>query len=228
MSIVIPARNEEECLVSVLDEVSLILESSQYNYEVIVVDDHSTDRTPEIAKEYSFVKLIENKNQPGKGLALRAGFDVADGTYIAMMDADFSHDATDLPNLVDEVIRHKGLIIASRITGGSEEYTRFRGFGNVILTWFFGFVHGRYLSDVLNGFKIFHRDIYFEFIYSSSNFEIEIELVVNAPRLNRQVIEAPSRERQRLAGKMKSSILKHGPRFFWRIVFELFRNPRKG
>ena len=116
--------------------------------------------------------------------------------------------------------RHKGLIIASRITGGSEEYTRFRGFGNVILTWFFGFVHGRYLFDVLNGFKIFHRDIYFEFIYSSSNFEIEIELVVNTPRLNRQVIGAPSRERQRLAGKMKSSILKHGPRFFWRITIE--------
>lgn len=144
-----------------------------------------------------------------------------------MMDADFSHNASDLPALLDEARRYKGLVVASRITGGSEEYTRVRAFGNVFLTWFFGFLHGRYLSDVLNGFKVFHRDIYHRFEYTSKAFDIEIELVVNALRLKRKVCEVPSRERARLAGKMKSSVIKHGPGFFWRIMYEYFRKPKK-
>ena len=226
VSIIIPARNEEECLALVLDELELNMQSSMYRYEVIVVDDHSTDRTSDIAKQYSFVKLIKNKYKPGKGGTLRSGFDVSEGNYIAMMDADFSHDSFDLERMVDEVIRKNGLVVASRITGGSEEYTRVRAFGNVFLTWFFGFLHGRYLSDVLNGFKIFHRDVYFNFEYNSSGFEIEIELLVNTLRLKREINEYPSRERKRFGGKMKSSVIMHGPRFFWKIFLEYFKKPR--
>ncbi|MBI4309082.1 MAG: glycosyl transferase, partial [Candidatus Omnitrophica bacterium] len=119
--------------------------------------------------------------------------------------------------------RHQGLVVASRITGGSEEYTRVRAFGNIVLTWFFGFVHGRYLSDALNGFKIFHRDIVQRFPYTSDHFEIEIELLVNALRLGRPITEIPSRERSRLAGRLKSSVVKHGLLFMSRIVYEKFR-----
>lgn len=226
VSLVIPAKNEEACLAAVLAEVSLLLQSSSYSYEVIVVNDRSTDRTPEIARQCSFVKFIDSQHPPGKGGALRSGFEVAQGTYIAMMDADFSHDASDLPYLVDEARKFKGLVVASRITGGSEEYTRVRAFGNVILTWFFGFVHGRYLSDVLNGFKVFHRDVYHQFEYTANGYEIEIELLVNTLRLKRQITEIPSRERPRLGGKMKSSVLRHGPLFFWRIIQERFRKAR--
>jgi CDP-paratose 2-epimerase len=227
VTIVIPARNEEACLPFVLDEVNLMMMSSPYRFEVIIVNDRSTDRTCEIARQYPFVNLIDNQFRLGKGGALRTGFDVAKGKYIAMMDADFSHDAFDLPRLVDAARRTKGLVIANRSTGGSEEYTRVRAFGNVVLSWFFGFIHERYLSDALNGFKVFSRDIYSEFEYTSNAFEIEIELLVNALRLKRQIIEVPSRERARLGGEMKSSVIRHGPRFFWRILFECFRNPKK-
>jgi CDP-paratose 2-epimerase len=227
VSIVIPARNEEDSLPSVLDEIRLMMMSCPYNIEVIVVNDRSKDRTCEIARQYSFVKLIDSKYQPGKGGTLRSGFDIAKGTYIAMMDADFSHDALDLPHLVDMARRNKGLVVASRITGGSEEYTRVRAFGNVFLTWFFGILHGRYLSDAINGFKVFHRDIYSEFDYTSNAFEIEIELLVNTLRLNRPINEVPSRERARLGGKMKSSVIRHGTRFFYRILLERFREPQK-
>jgi len=227
VSIVIPARNEEECLASVLDEVGLLLENSTYRFEVVVVNDRSTDRTAEVAAGYPFAKLIDNIYSPGKGGALRSGFDIAEGEYIAMMDADFSHDAADLPYLIEEVSLHKGLVVGSRLTGGSEEYTRIRAFGNVILTWFFGFVHGRYMSDVLNGFKVFHRDVYHDFEYTSKNFEIEVELAVNSLRLKRPLTEVPSRERARMAGKMKSSAIKHGPLFLGRIIYERFRIPKQ-
>ncbi len=223
VSVVIPARNEESNLGTVLDEVDIFMSSSPFSYEVIVVDDRSTDKTAAVAKRYPFVKLIKNGNPPGKGGALRSGFEIAQGKYIAMMDADFSHDASDLPLMIEEVKRHQGLVIGSRITGGSQEYTRVRAFGNIILTWLFGFVHGRYLSDALNGFKVFHRDIYTEFEYSSSGYEIEIELLVNTLRLNRPITEIPSRERARLSGKAKSLVIKDGTRFSFRIIKERFR-----
>ncbi len=225
VSIVIPAKNEEACLPSVLDEIKLLLESSSYSYEVIVVNDRSTDRTVKIAREYEFVKLIDSQNSPGKGGALRFGFNQARGVYITMMDADFSHDVSDLPYMVDEARKHKGLVVGSRITGGSEEYSRVRAFGNVVLTWFFGFLHGRYLSDALNGFKVFHCDVYQQFEYTSNTYEIEIELLVNTLRLKRQITEIPSRERRRLGGQVKSLVLKHGWFFFCRIVWEFFRKP---
>ena len=223
VSIVIPAKNEEACLGSVLNEIRLFLQSSSYRFEVIVVNDRSTDRTPEMAQQYPFVKLIDSRYKPGKGGTLRSGFDLAEGEYIAMMDADFSHDVFDLSYMIDEVRRHKGLVVASRIIGGSEEYTRIRAFGNIMLTWFFGFLHGQYLSDAINGFKVFHRDIYSEFEYSANGFEIEIELLVNTLRLNRQITEISSRERARLNGRLKSSVIKDGTRFALRIIMERFR-----
>lgn len=227
VSVVIPARNEEACLPAVLSEISLYLQSSSDNMEVIVVNDRSTDRTVEIAKQYPFVKAIDNKYGPGKGAALRSGFDAAKGTYIAMMDADFSHDIADLRYMFDEVKRHKGLVIGSRLIGGSEEYTRVRAFGNVILTWLFGFVHGRYLSDALNGFKVFHRDVYTQFQYTAQAYEIEIELLVNTLRLKRQISEVPSRERARMGGRVKSSIVRHGTLFMLRIFWEALRKPQE-
>ena len=225
VSLIIPAHNEEECLAAVLDEVGRLLTEAAYRIEVIVVDDRSTDGTAAIARRYPFVRLVGNRYGPGKGAALRTGFELAQGTYLAMMDADFSHNALDLPVMIEEVRRHQGLVVASRITGGSEEYTRVRAFGNIVLTWFFGLLHGRYLSDALNGFKIFHRDVFRSFAYTSNAFEIEVELLANALRLRREVTEVPSRERARLAGKLKSSVVRHGSLFAWRILFEKFRKP---
>jgi len=94
----------------------------------------------------------------------------------------------------------------------------------VILTWIFGILFGRYLSDVLNGYKVFSRDVYHAFNYTATSFEIEIELVVNALRLNRQVTEVASRERARLGGEAKSYVVRHGTRFLWRIIKEYMRN----
>ncbi len=223
LSIVIPAKNEEKSLPMVLAEVQAALKLLPSACEVIVVDDHSTDNTQAVVKGFSFARLVTNQNRSGKGTALRAGFEAAKGEYIAMMDADFSHNALDLPALLAKVSEHKGLVVGSRILGGSEEYTRVRAFGNSVLTWFFGCVHGRYLSDALNGLKVFHRDVYRKFIYTADEFEIEIELLANTLRLCRPITEYPSHERSRAGGKLKSLVVKHGTLFMTRIIYEKFR-----
>jgi hypothetical protein len=94
----------------------------------------------------------------------------------------------------------------------------------VFLTFALGLFLGRYLSDALNGFKAFRRDVFDDFKYSSKHFEIEIELIANTLRKGYRVVEIVSHERARRGGVAKSRVIRHGTRFFWRIFTEWLRN----
>jgi glycosyltransferase involved in cell wall biosynthesis len=224
VSVVIPAKNEEMNIGLVLDDLNkTIAQLSGYEFEVILVDDKSTDRTGEVASARG-AKVIRNNGPSGKGHALRVGFENASGEYMVMMDADYSHRAEELPRFLQAMEDGVGLVIGSRVVGGSEEYTPIRALGNVFLTYAVGLFLGRYLSDALNGFKAFRRDIFDDFNYTSSMFEIEIELIANTLRKGYRVVEVLSHERARAGGEAKSRVIRHGTRFFWRIFTEWLRN----
>jgi hypothetical protein len=76
----------------------------------------------------------------------------------------------------------------------------------------------------LNGYKAFRRDVFDDFNYTSSMFEIEIELIANTLRKGYRVVEVLSHERARAGGEAKSRVIRHGTRFFWRIFTEWLRN----
>jgi glycosyltransferase involved in cell wall biosynthesis len=223
LSVIIPARNEEETLPHVLrDLYQTIPRLNDYEVEVICVDDHSTDRTTEIARSFG-ARVISNSGKSGKGRALRAGFEAATGDVLLMMDADYSHRAEDIPLFLDALRDEVGLVIGSRVVGGSEEYTHVRALGNVFLSTILGLCTGRYLSDALNGFKAFRRDVFTDFTYTSTAFEIEIEIVANALRKGYRVVEVSSHERARAGGQAKSRVVRHGTRFLLRIFQERLR-----
>ncbi|MBU1854041.1 MAG: glycosyltransferase family 2 protein [Candidatus Omnitrophica bacterium] len=219
VSIVIPAKDEEANLGKVLDNLNRTLLEDKRDCEIIVVNDNSKDRTKEIALGKD-IRVIDNKGRSGKGNALRLGFKESTGDVLVMMDADYSHRPEDLPLFLDRIEQGVGLVIGSRIWGGSEEYTRVRALGNMVLTTIFGLVFHRYLSDVLNGYKVFRRDIFDNFKYSSSTFEIEIELAVNTIRCGYKIMEVPSHERERAGGKAKSRVVLHGTKFLLKIITE--------
>jgi hypothetical protein len=116
-----------------------------------------------------------------------------------------------------------GLVIGSRVVGGSEEYTHVRALGNVFLSATLGLCTRRYLSDALNGFKVFRRDVFTDFRYTSSAFEIEIEIIANTMRKGYRIAEVQSHERARAGGEMKSRVIRHGTRFLLRILWEGFK-----
>ncbi len=223
VSVIIPAKDEEETLGSVLDDLNqTIAQIPDYQFEVICVDDHSTDATAHIARSYG-ARVVENTGKPGKGMALRAGFAAATGDILVMLDADYSHRAEELPRLLQGLAEGVGLVIGSRVVGGSEEYTHIRALGNVFLSATLGLCTKRYLSDALNGFKVFRRDVFTDFRYTSKAFEIEIEIIANTMRKGYRIVEVSSSERARAGGEMKSRVVRHGTRFLLRILWEGLR-----
>jgi len=224
LSVVIPAKNEEMNLGRVLTDLNATVASMpDWQVEIIVVDDKSSDRTGEVAQANG-ARVVRNEGQSGKGCALRKGFESATGDVLLMMDADHSHRAEEIPGMLAAMKDGVGLVIGSRVFGGSEEYTPIRALGNVFLTYAVGLFLKRYLSDALNGFKAFRRDVFTSFRYTSTAFEIEIELIANTLRKRYQVIEVISHERARAGGEAKSRVIRHGTRFFCRVFTEWLRN----
>ena len=224
VSVVIPAKNEEMNLDRVLSDLQkTFAQLPEYPHEIVVVDDKSTDRTGELSRSKG-ARVIRNEGASGKGRALRLGFENSTGEIILMMDADHSHRAEDIPKFLEALKDDVGLVIGSRVYGGSDEYTPIRALGNVFLTYAVGLFMNRYLSDALNGFKAFRREVFDDFNYTSNQFEIEIELIANTLRKGYRVIEISSHERARAGGEAKSRVIRHGTRFFWRIFTESMRN----
>ena len=226
LSVVIPAKDEEATLGKVLADLKKTIPALHgYEVEVICVDDHSRDRTAEVARSLG-ARVVQNKMKPGKGNALRTGFEAATGDLLMMMDADYSHRPEDMPDFLRAMSDGVGLVIGSRVFGGSEEYNHVRALGNVFLSGSVGLCLGRYLSDALNGYKLFRRDVFTDFHYTSRMFEIEIEIIANTLRKGYRIVEVISHERARAGGEMKSRVVRHGTRFLARILWERFRGVR--
>jgi glycosyltransferase involved in cell wall biosynthesis len=215
VSIVIPAHNEEKNLPILLEKLKKLYKKK---YEILIVNDGSTDKTAEVAKKFN-VKLINNEKRGGKGAALRKGFAATKNNIIVMMDADLSHKPEDIKYLI-EPLKNKnvGLVIASRSLGGSEEYGFIRAIGNIVLTNFCNFMLGTKIFDALNGYKAFRKQIANGL--KCNGFEIEIELLANCIKNGYEIKEVASQERARFRGEKKSHSLSDGWKFFKQIVIE--------
>lgn len=104
LSIIIPAYNEEKRLPETLKKVREYLNNQKYEWEVIVVNDGSTDSTPRVAsgliKDWAGFRLINNKNNQGKGAVVRQGMLEAKGDWRLFMDADNSTDISEVEKLL--------------------------------------------------------------------------------------------------------------------------------
>ncbi|MCP4977007.1 MAG: glycosyltransferase [Maribacter sp.] len=104
LSIVVPLYNEEENAVLLTQKIHESLED--YNYQIIYIDDFSTDNTRKVVKKMDDdkVHLIELKKNYGQSLALAAGLDYAEGDYIVTMDGDLQNDPSDIPQMLEYAV----------------------------------------------------------------------------------------------------------------------------
>jgi dolichyl-phosphate beta-glucosyltransferase len=118
LSVIIPAYNEEKRLPKTLEEIDKYLRKQSYNYEIIVVNDGSKDKTAEIIREmfseFRNLKLIDNKINQGKGAVVRQGMLSAKGDYCLFTDADNSTSIDQIEKMWPEFEKGADVVIGSR------------------------------------------------------------------------------------------------------------------
>jgi len=124
LSVVIPAYNEEANLSSTLDDIAAYLKTKDYSYEIIIVDDGSTDKTAEIASsstnQFQSLTILKNRKNSGKGYSVKKGVMAAKGDYILFMDADNSTHIDQLGGLITALKEGWDIAMGSRRIPGSE------------------------------------------------------------------------------------------------------------
>ncbi len=215
VSVVIPALNEAENLREVLPLVP------SWVYEVIVVDGHSTDGTPEVARQMRpDVRVVQQQGR-GKGAALRTGFDSARGEIVVMLDADGSTDPREIETFVAALLDGADFAKGSRFMtgGGTSDMTWYRKLGNVgfifLVRAFFG---GRY-TDLCYGYNAMWRRAVPLLQLDCDGFEVETMMNIRALKLGLEITEVPSFEYDRIHGTSNLHTMRDG----WRVLKTIFR-----
>ena len=116
LSVIVPAYNEQVCILSTLEKIFHYLKQKKIDHEVIVVDDGSSDKTNEIVRniDNSRLKLLENVSNLGKGAAVKRGMLAAQGDLLLFMDADYSTSIDELDDFLPKIDLGFDIIIGSR------------------------------------------------------------------------------------------------------------------
>jgi uncharacterized protein (TIRG00374 family) len=229
ISIVVPARNEEENLIVLLDELLPVLEQhvDTQDFELIIVNDNSTDRTPAIIDELSArnprIKAVHRRSSPGFGNAVREGFKNAAGDIIIPVMSDLSDDPQDIPKLVRKIEEGYDIAYGSRfIEGGATKgyphakMIANRAFNNMARL-LFGIKH----KDITNTFKAFRKEV-LEGIgidnLKANGFDIALELPLKAHIMGFKSVEVPVVWHGRMRDDAKFKLLENAMGYGKRLL----------
>jgi glycosyltransferase involved in cell wall biosynthesis len=218
-TVVLPAFNEGAALPHVLDELGEYLDSS---YEVLVVDDGSTDNTAEVAERYP-VRLVQHASNRGKGVAIRTGIAEAQGENVVIMDADATYPVPAIKEMVELLEDH------DLVRGVRESEPESMPFVNRLGNWLFNKLlaisHGLEGADQLTGLYAMRRSEAVKLGTEARGFDIETEIGIKAKARGLREAEIPISYLPRV-GEKKLSPWKDGLRILGRvIVLLLIYNP---
>ena len=213
LSVIIPAYNEEKRLPKTLDEIDKYLSKQSYNYEIVIVNAGSTDRTGDIVQEamerIKNLRLVEVKNCQGKGQAVKEGMLAARGRFRVFTDADNSTSIDQVEKMWPEFEKGFGVVIGSRDIKGAildppqPFHRRLLGDGFSLLTQILCGTFG--ISDTQCGFKGLTKEAA-EAIFPKSKtlgFAFDPEVLVLAKKMNYKIKEIPVHWENDLESKVK-------------------------
>lgn len=220
VSIIIPTLNEEHTL------KDIIKGCRPHADELLVVDGHSTDRTREVAESEGVRVVLDH--QKGKGEALRHSVNFVTGDIIVFIDADGSHDPSDIPKVIAPILQEEAdHVSASRLIGGSselhggfDEFMRLAGSSFITAC-----INRRFkvkLSESQNGFRAIRRDVMNQLGLQENITTIEQEMIMRTLKKGFRMAEIPSHEHKRKMGYSKISVRKVWFRYVYTLVKYLF------
>ncbi|QRN85020.1 glycosyltransferase family 2 protein [Clostridia bacterium] len=200
MSIILPAYNEENRLGPTLTQIIAYLDGKDWQAEIIVVDDGSTDKTVDLVKGWvkkdARIRLVRNPENKGKGFSVRNGMLHAKGRYRLFSDSDLSTPIEELDKLLDNSIKGADVSIGSRSIEGSDVQVA-QAFYRVFMGRTFNLLvrllfHTK-MRDTQCGFKLFSKeaveDIFPKAVINRFGFDVEVLFL--AEQLGYTVQEVP-------------------------------------
>lgn len=206
LSLVMPAYNEEAGILQAVAEAHEALAGLDYDFEILVIDDGSTDRTAELVLEIASlrpsVKLIRHLGNHGYGAALRTGFEEASLPLVAFTDADGQFFLEDLDRLVPLTDRY-AIVAGYRMDRQDPWKRRFFSWGYNKLV---RFMLGTGVRDCDCALKVFRREVLSFLLPETNGFFVNAEMLCRARRLGLGVAEGGVRHRSRRLGASKVSL----------------------
>ena len=195
ISILIPSFNEGKTILNVLNRISKIIASS-INYEVVVINDGSTDNTLDLLKQNKdlYNQLITYNTNCGKGNAIKKGLEVSNGKYIIFQDADLEYDPIEINKFVNLINRFEpDLIIGSRFN--YSEYTRshyiLNKFGNIFITLIFNLFYNTTFTDIYSCYVCFKKDLLNVKNLQTIGFQQQAEILGKVVKNGKKFYEVP-------------------------------------
>ncbi len=194
ISIVIPAKNEEKCLQSIVERTQKSLFDSRLPFEILLVDDGSLDSTftvsTRMAADDSRVVVLKNHANSGKGFSLRKGFRKARGDFVVTMDADGQHMPEEIPKLIEPILKGEAdIVLGSRFLENDNGIPFRHWLGNKVVTSCFNTLFRSRFRDVLLGLRAFRKDTLAELKLDFNGYLTEVELLAAAVRKNVPIVE---------------------------------------
>ena len=231
LSVVIPAHNEEESIAATVEPLSATLAQAGIEHEIVVVDDHSSDRTAalvdELAARNEWVRAVTNTGRGGFGYAVRAGLDAFEGDAVAIVMADGSDDP-------DDIVKYHRLLelgydcaFGSRFMpgGGTIDYPRFKLVINRIVNWGLRLMFRHGYNDTTNAFKAYRREV----VDScqpllSAHFNLTVELPLKAIVRGHTYAIVPIRWTNRKHGESNLRLSEMGSRYMFIALYVFFED----
>ncbi|HEX2377228.1 MAG TPA: glycosyltransferase family 2 protein [Gaiellales bacterium] len=227
LSVLIPVYNEERTLERLLDAVEERPEVS----ELVIVDDGSTDRTPEILSGREFtipVQVIRHERNRGKGAALRTAILAAKGEVALVQDADLEYDPAEFPLLLAPIERGRAEVVyGSRSFAAHSAYSFWFVIGNKLVTLWTNVLFNSYLSDMETCYKLMPLSVWRSLDLRSDGFDIEPEITAKLLKSGHRIYEVPISYAARGRVEGKKLTWRDGVTALWTLS-RIRITPRKG
>jgi glycosyltransferase involved in cell wall biosynthesis len=192
VSFLVPVYNEAANVGDVLERVDAL----PLDKQIVVVDDGSTDATPQVLdrwRDRPHVIVLRQENR-GKGAAIRAAIRHADGDIAVIQDADGEYDPADVPALIDPIVRGRAdVVFGSRLRGGRPQraYLFWHLVGNRLLSLLTNVLYNTTISDMETGYKAFRTEILRSLDLRADGYAIEPEITAKVCKRRLRVYELP-------------------------------------
>lgn len=226
LSVVMPAQNEEGSVGRTVEGLTQVLDREAIDYEVIVVNDDSTDSTEAvvaaIGERNPRVRVHRSHNERGFGNAIRAGLDVFEGDAVAIVMADASDDPEDLVRYQRLLEEGYDCAFGSRFVPGAKvyDYPRVKYVVNRLANQFIRILFRHRYNDTTNAFKAYRREV-IETIQPllSKHFNLTVEMPLKAIVRGHSYAVVPTSWTNRTSGEAKLAMKEMGSRYLFITLY---------